>query len=197
MLTRLPSVLAPPPEPPVRSLRKLWRKDCNAEVSGAVVLPVVVAPDVAAVEPDVAPALLDVLVEPPRSDISLLKAELRFEIVFADRFEGAPAAAELELTTALLLKSLMSELSSETMPCWPYWRTGLLGAGAVAVDPVAGVVVAALPEDVLPVLAVDAVLDGVEVAADEVLEAAVPPVVLPELLATGCGMGAPRSPPPW
>ena len=58
-------------------------------------------------------------VVPPRSVINLVNAEFKFAKALEERFAGAPAAVDVALTTWLLLKSLISALSSATIPNRP------------------------------------------------------------------------------
>lgn len=58
-------------------------------------------------------------VVPPKSVINLENAEFKLAKALEERFAGAPAALDVALTTWLLLKSLISALSSATIPNRP------------------------------------------------------------------------------
>jgi hypothetical protein len=63
---------------------------------------------------------LDVVeVVPPKSVINLENAEFKFAKALEERFAGAPAAVDVALTTWLLLKSLISAVSSAAIPYRP------------------------------------------------------------------------------
>jgi hypothetical protein len=159
------------------------RKDCSAAVP-AVEVPVVAVlldpvPDGdVAVDADVAVLVADVPdVVPPKSAISLVNAAFKLDRVFDDRFDGVPAAADVVLTTWLLLKSWMSAVSSATMPCRPYCPTplpvpevvvtGVVVAGVVVTGVV--VVVAGVAVTGVVVVSVVAVVVDVLVVVDAVV----------------------------
>jgi hypothetical protein len=105
VLTLLPVVVE---EPFWRLVKKLDRKDWRAAV------PVVAVEDVVDEDDDV--LLLEFPeVVPPRSDISLEKAVLSSVKLLAEMLEGAPSAADVALTSWLLPKSLMSDVSASVI----------------------------------------------------------------------------------
>lgn len=91
-------------EPLCRSCKKLERKDCSADV------PAVVPADDEADEDEPVLELPDVV--PPRSAINFENAVFKSEMVVEDTVEGAPAAVDVSVTSSLLLKSLMSDVSA-------------------------------------------------------------------------------------
>lgn len=184
MFTLLPSVLAELPAPLCRSCRNVLRKACSAVVSaggepaGEVPVPVdPVAAAVAAAAPELVVGAPEVV--PPKSPISLVNAAFRLDTVLDDRFEGVPVAADDVPMTWLLLKSLMSAVSSAAMPCRPYRCAALLFPEGVATGVVVtGVVVTGVAATGVEVEAVAAV--GVVTG---VVAASVPvPVPVPELV---------------
>lgn len=58
-------------------------------------------------------------VVPPKSAISLENAVFKFAKALEERFAAEPAAEEVALTTWLLLKSLISAVSSAAIPYLP------------------------------------------------------------------------------
>lgn len=117
MLTTLPRVLVELP-PPSRSCRKLPKNDCSAAVP-LVAPPAAVLPDALVVAAEVAVPVaageVPSVVEPPRSLINLVNAVFRVETVPAERFDDEPDAAALLLTSALFVKSLISDFNAEMM----------------------------------------------------------------------------------
>ncbi len=165
-------------EPFCRSCKKLLKKDCKAAVpdwADAVAVPV---------EPVVAEAPAGVVddpaVVPPKSVISLENAVFNAVRVLADTLEDEPEAADVALTSWLLLKSLTSEVSAAMRPCCPYCAMAPLLLEVVdAAEAVTGVVVAS---DVV------AVVDAVA-AAGVVADVVVVPVVVVPLAAAAVDVG--------
>jgi hypothetical protein len=128
-------------EPLCRSCTKLLKKDCSAAV------PAWAEALVGLLESGVAEAPV-VLVEvpavvPPKSVISLENAAFNALSVLADTLEDEPEAADVALTSWLLLKSLISEVSAAMRPCCPYCAMAPRLLEVVdAADAVTGVVVA-------------------------------------------------------
>lgn len=89
------------PAPLCRFCRRLLKKACNDAVPDGVL-------GVDAVD-----------VVPPKSVINLENAEFKFAKALEERFAGVPAAVDVALTTWLLLKSLISALSSAAIPNRP------------------------------------------------------------------------------
>jgi hypothetical protein len=114
----LPSGLNELPEPLCRFCRRLLKKACNEAVSDWG-LPF--AAELLEAFEDAAPdAAVDAIeVVPPRSLISWVNAEFKFAKALEERFAGVPAAVDVALTIWLLLKSLISALSSATIPNRP------------------------------------------------------------------------------
>jgi hypothetical protein len=138
--------------------------------------------------PVTAVAGLDVAVTvPPKSLMSRLNAVTRLESVVDKEFEEGPAAPVVAAPW-LFPKSSIKVLSSEIMPCRPYWAiAGVLDpAPAVAeavvtgVAPPAGLVVAAVPAAVVPVAGVAAAAAAAVVPAPE-------PVVVVVVVAGAAG----------
>ena len=163
-------------EPFCRSCKKLLKKDCKAAVpdwADAVAVPV---------EPVVAEAPVVLVgvpaVVPPKSVISLENAVFNAVRVLADTLEDEPEAADVALTSWLLLKSLTSEVSAAMRPCCPYCAMAPLLLEVVdAAEAVTGVVGAG---DVVAV--VGAVVDAVA-ATGVVADVVVVPVVIVPLAA--------------
>jgi len=182
MFTLLPSVLDELPAPLCRSCRNVVRKDCSAVVSAggepAGAAPVPVEP-VAAALVAAAPVLVVDAPEvvPPKSPISLVNAAFRLDRELDDEFEGVPVAADDVPMTWLLLKSLMSDVSSAAMPWRPYRCTALLLPEGVAVGVVVtGVVITGVVVTGVAVtgVVVDVVVDAVGVVVTGVVTGVLP-----------------------
>jgi hypothetical protein len=93
------------PAPLCRFCRRLLRKACNEAVPDCG-LPFAA---------ELLEAFEDAVV-PPKSLINLVNAEFKFAKALEERFAGVPAAVDVALMTWLLLKSLISALSSATIP---------------------------------------------------------------------------------
>src|SRR5882757_7104916 len=142
-------MLAELPAPFCRSCRKVDKKDCSKAVL-VDEAPAVVVPFDPVAAPDVPVPVVDVPeVVPPKSPISLANAAFKLDSFLDDDCEGVPAAEDVVPAAWLLPKSLMSAVSSATMPWRPYRptpvpltevvATGVVVTGAVA----AGVVTTA------------------------------------------------------
>jgi hypothetical protein len=114
----LPSGLNELPAPLCRFCRRLLKKACNEAVPDWG-LPI--AAELLDAFEDAAPVAAVAAVEavPPKSVISLVNAEFKFAKALEERFAGAPAAVDVALTTWLLLKSLISAVSSAAIPYRP------------------------------------------------------------------------------
>jgi hypothetical protein len=142
----LPNVLAELPAPLCRSCRRVDKKDCSEAVL-VDEAPSVVVPFDPVAAPDVPVPVVDVPeVVPPRSPISLANAAFKLDSVLDDDCEAVPAVEDVPAAW-LLPKSLMSAVSSATMPWRPYRPTPVLltevvAAGVVVTGAVAAGVVA-------------------------------------------------------
>ena len=101
-------------EPLCRSCKKLERKDCSAAVLSVVPvddeLEDTAALEDAAEDDEAALELPDVV--PPKSAINFENAVFKSEMTVEDTVEGALFVADVFVTSSLLLRSLMRDVSA-------------------------------------------------------------------------------------